>query len=99
MLGLTFSSKLDWGSHIISIVKTASKKIRALICSKKFLSPQVALISINLPFGHAWNIVVMSGLVLLVATLSCWIRYKNGCAALLVLHLLSLLNPWLIVEM
>ena len=27
MLGLTFSSKLDWGSYIISIVKTASRKI------------------------------------------------------------------------
>ena len=27
MLGLTFSSKLDWGSYIISIAKTASKKI------------------------------------------------------------------------
>ena len=25
MLGLTFSSKLDWGSYIISIAKTASK--------------------------------------------------------------------------
>ena len=24
MLGLTFSSKLDWGSYIISIAKTAS---------------------------------------------------------------------------
>ena len=31
MLGLTFSSKLDWGSYIISIAKTASKKIVALI--------------------------------------------------------------------
>ena len=29
MLGLTFSSKLDWGSCIISIAKTASKKIGA----------------------------------------------------------------------
>ena len=27
MLGLTFSSKLDWGSYIISIAKTTSKKI------------------------------------------------------------------------
>ena len=27
MLGLTFSSKLDWGSYIISFAKTASKKI------------------------------------------------------------------------
>ena len=43
MPGLTFSSKLDWGSYIISIAKTGSKKIGALICSMKFLSPEVAL--------------------------------------------------------
>ena len=43
MLRLTFSSKLDQGSYIISIAKTASKKIGALICSMKFLSPEVAL--------------------------------------------------------
>ena len=43
MLGLTFSSKLDWGSYIISITKTASKKIGALIRSMKFLSLEVAL--------------------------------------------------------
>ena len=42
MLGLTFSSKLDWGSCIISIAKTASKKIGGLIRSMKFLSPEVA---------------------------------------------------------
>ena len=39
MLGLTFSSNLDWGPYIISIAKTASKKIGALIRSMKFLSP------------------------------------------------------------
>ena len=43
MLGLTFSSKLDQGSYIISIAKTATKKIGALIRSMKFLSPEVAL--------------------------------------------------------
>ena len=43
MLGLSFSSKLDWGSYIISIAKTASKKIGAFIRSMKFLSPEVAL--------------------------------------------------------
>ena len=43
MLGLTFSSKLDWGSYIVSIAKTASKKIGALIRSMKFLSPEVTL--------------------------------------------------------
>ena len=42
MLGLTFSSKLDWDSYIISIAKTASEKIGALI-RFKFLSPEVAL--------------------------------------------------------
>ena len=43
ILGLTFSSKLDWGSYIISIAKTASKKIGVLIRSMKFLSPEVVL--------------------------------------------------------
>ena len=43
ILGLTFSSKLDWGSYIISIAKSTSKKIGAFIRSVKFLSPEVAL--------------------------------------------------------
>ena len=43
MLGLTFSSKFDWGSYIISIGKTAFRKIGALIRSTKFLSFKVAM--------------------------------------------------------
>ena len=43
MLGLTVSSKSDWGSYIVSIAKTASKKIGTLIRSSRFLSPEVAL--------------------------------------------------------
>ena len=43
MLGLTFSSELDWGSYIISIAKSASKKMGALLRFMKFLSPEVAL--------------------------------------------------------
>ena len=43
MLGFTFLSKLDWGSCGVSIGKTACKKIAALICCMKFLSPDVAL--------------------------------------------------------
>ena len=43
ILGTTFSSKLDWGSYFISIAKTASKKVGALIHSIKFFSPEVAL--------------------------------------------------------
>ena len=99
MLGLTFSSKLDWGSYIVSIAKTAFKKMGALIRSMKFLTPEVAYISINLPYGHVWNTVVMSELVPLVATWTCRISYRNGYVGLLVLHLLPFLDPWLIVEM
>ena len=43
MLGLTFSSKLNWGFYIISTAKINSKKTGALIRSMKFLSPEVAL--------------------------------------------------------
>ena len=43
MPGLNFSSKLGWGSYNISVAKSASKKIVALIRSMKFLSPEVAL--------------------------------------------------------
>ena len=43
MLGLTFSSQLDWGSYIVSIAKTVSMKIGALIHSMKFLSLEVSL--------------------------------------------------------
>ena len=43
MLELTFSSNLNWGSYIMSIAKTASKKIGALIHSMKFFSTEVAL--------------------------------------------------------
>ena len=43
MLGLSFSSKLDLVSYIISIAKTASKKIGAMIRYMNFLFPEVAL--------------------------------------------------------
>ena len=96
MLELTFSSKLDWGSHITSILRTVTKKIGVFIRSIKFLSPEFA---INLPYGYACNAVVMCGVLLLIATWNCWISYKNQYAGLLILHLLPLLNPWLILEM
>ena len=88
MLGLTFSSKLDWGSYIISIAKTASKKIGALICSMKFLSPEFAL-----HVYKSMSNVVTFGLVPLVATWNCKTSYKSEYAGLLVFHLLLFLNP------
>ena len=94
---LTSSSKLDSGSYSISIAKTTYKKIGALICSMKFHSPEVALYPYNLPYGHAWNAVIMSELMLPVSSWNCWISYKNGYTGQLVFHFLSLLNLWLSV--
>ena len=99
MLGLTFSSKLDWGSYIISIAKTASKKFRVLICSMKFLSPEVDLFLYKSTIAHAWNTVVMYGLVALVGTWDYYLSCKYKYAGLLAFHLLPVMNPWLIVEM
>ena len=72
MLWLTFSSKLDWDSCTlsISIAKTASKKIGALIRSVKFLL-RLLCISINLPYARVWSTVVTSGLVPLVGIWNC----------------------------
>ena len=43
MLVLSFSSKLDRVSYIISIANTVSKNTGSLICSMKFLSHEAAL--------------------------------------------------------
>ena len=101
MLGLTFSSKLDWGSYIVSIAKTASKKIGALICSMKFPSPGIALYVYKSTIQpcmkycyHAW-----------AGAPSCYLELldklqKRICrtVALSLDALLPLLNAWLIVE-
>ena len=62
-LGLEFFFQIWLGSYIISIGKTASKKIGALILSMKFLSPEVVLYLYKLPYSHAWNTVDMSTLM------------------------------------
>ena len=98
MLGLTFSSKLDWASYIVSIAKTASKKIGALIRSMKFLSPEVVLYLYKSTIRpcmeyccHVWAGAPICYLDLLD-------KLQKQICRLLVLHLLPLLNPWLIIE-
>ena len=51
MLGLTFSSILDWGSYIISIAKNASKNIGTLIRSKCFS----AVVALHLYKSTIWS--------------------------------------------
>ena len=43
VLGLSFTSKLDWGFYIVSIFKTALKRFGAFIFSMKFLFTESAL--------------------------------------------------------
>ena len=72
MLGLTFSSKLDWGYYIIiSIAKSISEKIRALIFLWSFFLMRLLCIFINLPYAQEWHTVVTSGLMPLVAPWNC----------------------------
>ena len=88
MLELTFSSKLDWSSYITSIAKTASKKIGALICSMKFLSLEVAL--------HLHKATIHPCMEYCCHV---WAGAPSCYLELLALHLLLLLNPWLILKM
>ena len=74
MLGLRFFSKLDWGSYIISIAKSASKKIGALIRSVKFLSHEVVLYLFKSTIQRCMEYCcngIISGPVILVATWNC----------------------------
>ena len=83
---LSFSSKLNLGSHIISIAKTASKKIRALICSMKFLFPYVYMYLFKSTYDLAWSIFVISELVhrtvgpSLVASLEPLVHHLNAAS-------------------
>ena len=61
----------------------------------KFLSPlRLLFISVNLPYSHIWNAVVMCGLALLVGAWNCLISYKNGYAGLLVIQVAAW-NCWI----
>ena len=94
MLGLTFSSKLDWGSYIISVAKTAFRKTGA------FFYSEVALYLYKSSIQPCMEYLAMSGLVLLVAAWNCWISYiqKRICRTVGP-SLLPLLNSWLIIKM
>ena len=99
MLGLTFSSKLDWDSCIISTAKSSYKKIGTLICSMKFLSPEVALYLYKFTIHPCMEYCCH----VLVGAPNCYLElqtsYKNDYAGQLFLHLLLLWNPWHIVKL
>ena len=59
-------------------LKLPPRKLEPWLVQWSFFLLRLLYIFINLPYRLAWNTVVMSGLVLLVATWICWISYKNG---------------------
>ena len=61
-----------------------------------FFLLRLLFVSISLPYSLAWNTVSVSWLVFLTAA---WICCWNGYVGQLALHLLSLLNPWLNVDL
>ena len=63
MLRLTCCSKLDWGCYIVSIAKTASKKMKPWSILWSFFLLRLLCISTNLPYIHAWNTIVTSWMV------------------------------------
>ena len=61
-LGIFFSSKLYWGSYIVSILKRRlRKKLEPWFVLQSFFLLKSLFVSINLPYGLAWNTVAMSG--------------------------------------
>ena len=93
MLRLSFCSKLWWDSYIFCI-GNVTKRVGALIRSIKF-SSQVALYLYKSTIRPCMNTVAMSWLVLPVNRIS----FIDGYVELLVLHFLSLLDPWLIFQL
>ena len=85
MFGLPLSSKLDGGSYIVAVSKTAFNKIGALILSMKFCSSKVlsCFIYMKLRYDVAWNIVVMSGMAYLIASWIFWINCRNRCMTII----------------
>ena len=98
VLGFTFSSKSDWGSHIISIAKTASKKIAALIRSMKCLSPEVTLYLYKATLRPCMEYCSVLGCDP-GYSLESLDKLQKRILVLLVLHFLPLLIPWFIIEM
>ena len=91
MLELIFSSKLDCGSYIISIVKTASRKIWALILSMKIFPPEIA------PYLYKFTILPCMEYCCYV-----WAGAPNCSLELLEKlqnRICRTVGPWLIVEM
>ena len=83
MLGFSLFFELYWCFDIVFIFKIAFQKIETLIPSVKFVFLEVVLYFMNLPSDFAWNIIVISGLVLSFLLWRRSLLYKNQSSDLL----------------
>lgn len=70
MLGFSLFSKLDWGTYIVSIAKSASKKNLVFVIQSLFLL-RLLFISKDVPYYLRWNTAVMHVLVFLAVPWAC----------------------------
>ena len=96
-LGFSFSPRPAWGYYVVSGKNWLQKKW-SLDSFYKVFFLRLPFVSINLLFDLAGNTVVMSGLLLLIATLINWISYRNRHVGLFVLHFILLVNSCLIIK-
>ena len=96
-----YLSLLNWigGLTLSQLLKLSPRKLEPWFVLWSFFPLRLLSIFINLPYGLAWNIAVMSRLVLLPAIWICYISYSYRHVGLLVQHLLPFLNSRVIVEM
>ena len=73
-------SLLNWiGALTLSLLlNLLPRKLEPWFILWSFFLLRVLCMSINLPYSHVSNTVVMPRLLLLVATWNCWMSYKNG---------------------
>ena len=72
-------SLLNWIGALTSVLllKPCPRKLDPWFILWRFLFRRLLCISIDSPYSHAWNTVVMSGLVLLTASWNFYLSYKN----------------------
>ena len=72
-------SLLNWiGALILCLLlNLPPRKLESWFVLWSFFLLRLLCVTINLPYGHAWNSVVISRLLLLVATWNCWISYMD----------------------
>ena len=70
--------KKAYGCHIRinGMVELVPQKLEPWLVLWSFFLQRLLYTSINLPYDHLWNTVVLHGLELLVATWNCWISNK-----------------------